>query len=86
MSLTPTQLGVLAIEAEWIHRVDRGAKSTAIRERLGLSETRYYQVLARLVEEPEAIAVEPVVLGVVRRRLAARRAYRSVTQVEPLVS
>jgi hypothetical protein len=63
MSLTATQREVLAIEAEWIHRVDRGGKATVIRERLGISETRYYLVLSRLIEEPEAIALEPVAPG-----------------------
>lgn len=86
MSLTPTQFEILAIEREWLNRVDRGGKSTVIRERTGLSETRYYLLLSRLLDDADAIAAEPVLVGAVRRRMVSRRASSSSTRPSAALS
>jgi hypothetical protein len=49
-------------------------KGRAIREYLGISSTRYYQVLRRLIDEPGAEVIAPMTIRRLRRlREAARR-------------
>ena len=49
-----------------------GAKEHAIAEILGISATRYYQLLNELIDTPEALKFDPVLV----KRLRARRARR----------
>ncbi|MFJ2651719.1 DUF3263 domain-containing protein [Streptomyces sp. NPDC087420] len=53
-----------------------GAKERAIREGLGISPTRYYQVLGALLDDPRALAHDPVTVNRLRRVRAARRERR----------
>ncbi|UZJ33918.1 DUF3263 domain-containing protein [Streptomyces endophytica] len=53
-----------------------GPKERAIRERLGLSPTRYYQLLNALLDDPRALAHDPVTVNRLRRIREARRARR----------
>ncbi|MER6401340.1 MULTISPECIES: DUF3263 domain-containing protein [unclassified Kitasatospora] len=53
-----------------------GAKERAIREELGLSSTRYYQLLNALLDRPAALAHAPVLVNRLRRVREARRAAR----------
>ncbi|MCT2592772.1 DUF3263 domain-containing protein [Streptomyces sp. N2-109] len=53
-----------------------GAKERAIRERLGISPTRYYQLLNALLDDPHALAHDPVTVNRLRRRRESRRARR----------
>ncbi|RDG38580.1 DUF3263 domain-containing protein [Streptomyces corynorhini] len=53
-----------------------GAKERAIRERLGLSPTRYYQLLGALLDDPRAAEHDPVTVNRLRRVRDARRARR----------
>ncbi|MFD8547070.1 DUF3263 domain-containing protein [Streptomyces sp. NPDC059649] len=53
-----------------------GPKERAIRERLGLSPTRYYQLLNALLDDPRALAHDPVTVNRLRRMRDARRARR----------
>jgi hypothetical protein len=50
-----------------------GAKERAVRERLGISPTRYYQLLNALLDDPRALAHDPVTVNRLRRRREARR-------------
>jgi hypothetical protein len=59
---------VLEFEASWWQYP--GPKDRAIKEYLGMSATRYYQVLRRLVEDPEAMRHDPLT---VRRLVKLRR-------------
>jgi hypothetical protein len=52
------------------------AKERAIRERLGLSPTRYHQLLRRVLDRPEAIAYDPMLVRRLRRVREARRRRR----------
>src|SRR6266496_4310862 len=49
-----------------------GVKEQAIAEVLDLSATRYYQLLNELIDRPEALAFDPVLV----KRLRAQRARR----------
>ncbi|MFD5751234.1 DUF3263 domain-containing protein [Streptomyces sp. NPDC127033] len=53
-----------------------GAKEREIRERLGLSPTRYYQLLNALLDDPAAAEHDPVTVNRLRRVRAARRERR----------
>ncbi|WP_438486486.1 DUF3263 domain-containing protein [Streptomyces sp. S186] len=53
-----------------------GAKERAIREQLGISPTRYYQLLNALLDDPRALAHDPVTVNRLRRVREARRARR----------
>ncbi|MEU3374524.1 DUF3263 domain-containing protein [Streptomyces sp. NPDC006660] len=50
-----------------------GAKERAIREELGMSPTRYYQLLNTLLDDPRALAHDPVTVNRLRRLRAAHR-------------
>jgi hypothetical protein len=51
-----------------------GARERAVRERLGLSPTRYFQLLGALLDDPRALARDPVTVNRLRRARDARRA------------
>jgi Protein of unknown function (DUF3263) len=66
---------ILAFERQWWRFP--GAKEEAIRERFGMSATRYYQVLNALVDRPEALAADPLLVRRLRRMRGARQRQRS---------
>ena len=74
-ALTPQERAVLDLEAAtWRHG---GAKDHAVRERLGLSPTAYYQVLNGLLDREAALAYRPLlVTRLLRSRGTRSRARR----------
>jgi hypothetical protein len=73
--LTRRDHEMLAFEQHWWRRP--GAKETAIRDRFGVSPTRYYQVLNALVDRPDALAADPLLVRRLRRLRSARQRTRS---------
>jgi hypothetical protein len=73
-SLTERELQILAFERQWWRHA--GAKEQAIRDTFDLSSTRYYQVLNGLLENPAALAVDPLLVKRLRRLRQARRRTR----------
>lgn len=72
--LTDRDRAVLSVERRsW---PGPGAKERAIREQLGLSPTRYYQLLNALLDDPRALAHDPVTVNRLRRVREERRARR----------
>ncbi|MFJ8478430.1 DUF3263 domain-containing protein [Kitasatospora sp. NPDC094011] len=72
--LSERDRAVLALEGrQWR---TAGAKERAIREELGLSSTRYYQLLNALLDREEALAFAPVLVNRLRRIREARREAR----------
>ncbi|MDG4794257.1 DUF3263 domain-containing protein [Micromonospora sp. WMMD1082] len=61
---------ILAFERQWWRHA--GAKEQAIRDRFGLSATRYYQLLNALLDDPAALAADPVLVGRLIRLRASR--------------
>ncbi|WP_328538114.1 DUF3263 domain-containing protein [Streptomyces sp. NBC_00344] len=53
-----------------------GAKERAIREQLGISPVRYYQLLNSLLDDERALAHDPVTVNRLRRVRDARRERR----------
>lgn len=68
--LDPRHEKILAFERQWWRHA--GAKEQAIRDTFGVSATRYYQLLNRLLDEPAALAHDPVLVNRLRRLRASR--------------
>ena len=66
---------MLTFERHWWRQA--GAKETAIRDRFGVTPTRYYQVLNALVDRPDALALDPLLVRRLRRLRLARQRTRS---------
>jgi Protein of unknown function (DUF3263) len=54
-----------------------GAKEQAIVEVLGISATRYYQLLNELIDNPDALKFDPVLVKRLRAQRARRQRMRS---------
>lgn len=80
--LTETEAGILAFEKQWWRYA--GAKETAIRELFDLSATRYYQILNGLLDNPAALAAEPLLVKRLRRMRDARHRERTGRRVPVL--
>jgi len=61
---------ILAFEEKWWKHA--GSKEQAIRDSFGLSSTRYYQLLNALLDNPDALAEHPVLIGRLRRLRSTR--------------
>jgi hypothetical protein len=70
---------ILAFERQWWKYA--GAKEQAIRELFDMSATRYYQVLNALLDRPEALAADPMLVKRLRRRRSARQRPRSARRL-----
>jgi hypothetical protein len=68
--LSQRDIQVLDFESNWWHYPE--PKDRAIREYLGMSSTRYYQALRRLVDDDSALSEYPLVI----RRLRHMRRER----------
>ena len=81
--LTRREHEMLAFERQWWRHA--GAKETAIREQFGVPPTRYYQVLNALVDRPEALAADPLLVRRLRRLRASRQRTRAARRlgIEP---
>jgi Protein of unknown function (DUF3263) len=53
-----------------------GRKEALVRQRLGLAPTTYYKLLAGLLDDPEALARDPLVVRRLRRVRDRRRRAR----------
>jgi hypothetical protein len=54
-----------------------GAKEQAIAETLDMSSTRYYQLLNELIDSPDALRFDPVLVKRLRAQRARRQRMRS---------
>lgn len=70
---------ILAFERQWWKFA--GAKEQAIRDTFGMSATRYYQVLNALIDQPEALAQDPLLVKRLRRLRATRQRNRSAKRL-----
>ncbi len=74
MALTARDRAILEFERGWWRQP--GPKEHAIRARFGLSATRYYTILNGLVDDPDALAHDPLSVRRLRRRRDDRRRAR----------
>lgn len=77
--LTEREREILALERHWWKYA--GAKEQAVRELFGLSPTRYYQILNALIDRPEALAHDPMLVKRLRRMRRTRQRARSARRL-----
>ena len=70
---------ILEFERQWWKFA--GAKEQAIREQFDMSATRYYQVLNALIDQPAALAFDPMLVKRLQRMRAARQRARSARRL-----
>lgn len=79
MELSQRDIDILDFERSWWKHA--GAKDRAIKERFDMSATRYYQLLNELLENPAAMAHDPILV----KRLKRLRLYRQRQRVARLL-
>lgn len=77
--LTRRDREILTFERQWWKYA--GSKEDAIKELFSMSATRYYQVLNALVDRPEALAVDPMLVKRLRRLRASRQKARAARRL-----
>jgi Protein of unknown function (DUF3263) len=70
---------ILAFERQWWKFA--GAKEQAVRDKFQMSATRYYQILNALIDKPEALAHDPLLVKRLRRLRASRQRLRSAKRL-----
>ncbi len=70
---------ILAFERQWWQYA--GLKEQAIKEMFDLSPTRYYQVLNAVIDNPAALAEDPLLVRRLRRLRASRQKTRSARRL-----
>jgi hypothetical protein len=73
--LSEHEMRVLAFERSWWR--SPGAKEQEILDALGMTATRYYQLLNELIDRPEALVFDPALVTRLRRQRAKRHRLRS---------
>jgi hypothetical protein len=79
LPLSERDTEILAFERQWWKYA--GAKEQAVREKFQMSATRYYQVLNALIDKPEALAVDPLLVKRLRRLRETRQRVRSARRL-----
>ena len=74
-TLSERDMRILAFERSWWRQP--GATEQAISDMLGLSATRYYQLLNDLIDRPEALGFDPVLVKRLRRQRSRRNRMRA---------
>ena len=70
---------ILAFERQWWKYA--GSKEQAVRDLFDMSSTRYYQVLNGLLDNPAALAADPMLVKRLRRLRASRQRQRSARRL-----
>ncbi|GAA4673681.1 hypothetical protein GCM10023226_08430 [Nocardioides nanhaiensis] len=70
---------ILEFERQWWKYA--GAKESAVRDQFDMSSTRYYQVLNALIDRPEALAADPLLVRRLRRLRSQRQRQRSARRL-----
>lgn len=71
ITLDPRAREILALEQQWFQF--SGIKEQRVRELFGVSLTRYYQELNAILDDPVAIAHDPLTVNRLRRLRDARK-------------
>jgi hypothetical protein len=77
--LSERDRSILDFERQWWKYA--GAKESAVREKFEMSSTRYYQVLNALIDRPEALEHDPLLVRRLRRLRATRQRQRSARRL-----
>jgi hypothetical protein len=74
VALSEREQAILDFERSWWMR--DGSKEAAVKEELGLSSARYYQLLGSLLSRDDALAYDPLLVRRLRRLRDRRRRAR----------
>ena len=74
MALSERERAILDVEGSWWQQP--GSKEAVIRQQLNLSPTAYYRILGTLVDSPDALTYDPLVVLRLRRDRTRRRRER----------
>ncbi|MFT8394834.1 DUF3263 domain-containing protein [Propionibacterium sp.] len=74
-SLSERDVAILDFEKSWW--MSRSSKEQEIRERFDMSAARYYQLLNTLIDQPSALARDPLLVKRLRRLREQRHKERS---------
>jgi Protein of unknown function (DUF3263) len=77
--LSSREQEILAFERQWWRYA--GAKEQAIREQFGISATRYYQALNNIIDRPDALATDPMLVKRLRRLRSGRQRARAARRL-----
>jgi len=76
--LSERDRAVLGFERQWWKY--SGAKEAAIRELFDMSATRYYQLINSLIDTPQALEFDPMLVKRLLRMRSSRQASRSANR------
>ena len=79
VGLSAREQEILAFERQWWKYA--GAKEQAVRDLFDMSTTRYYQMLNSLIDRPEALAHDPMLVKRLRRMRTERARQRSARRL-----
>lgn len=77
--LSERDAAILAFERSWWSA--SGSREQEIRERFDMSTPRYYQVLNALIDDPAALAADPLLVKRLRRQRETRQKARSASRL-----
>ena len=77
--LTEMQAALLDFEKLWWSLP--GSKEAEVRERFGISTTRYYQLINALIDTEAALAYDPLLVKRLRRQRTARQKDRTARRL-----
>jgi hypothetical protein len=77
-ALSERDQAILGFERQWWKY--SGAKEAAIRELFDMSSTRYYQLINTLIDTPEALEFDPMLVKRLRRMRSSRQAARTANR------
>lgn len=78
--LTEQEAAILDFEQDW--RPARGSRDQEVRERFGISTPRYFQLLNQLLDRPEALERNPLLVRRLRRLHEQRQESRSAHRLD----
>ncbi len=79
VGLSQRDRAILEFERHWWKYA--GAKEQAVRDNFDMSSTRYDQVLNALIDRPEALEADPLLVRRLRRLRASRQRQRSARRL-----
>jgi hypothetical protein len=77
--LSEQQAALLDFEKNWWSL--SGSKESEIRERFDISPTRYYQLINALIDTPEALEHDPLLVKRLRRMRSTRQKERTARRL-----
>ncbi len=78
--LSERDAAILEFERTWFRLA--GPRDQEIRERFGMSTTRYFQVLNALIDTTEALRYDPLLVKRLRRLRETRQRTRSAARLQ----